>query len=407
MTEFLLHSAPWVVPVDGPVIANGGVVIKEGRICAVDSLPALHQQFPQIETVDHPLAALTPALVNAHIHVELSHLGELSKVPLATSFTGWIQQLLALRDQQGASGEQVEAAARQTAELQYQQGCSVLVDIGNTDTGQELTTDFPGRMLAYREYLGLAAFTLEKNLQRLATEPETTRCCGHAPYSTHPRLLQALKARAKGLGHVFPLHVAEPKAEGEMLAGGRGEMVDFIQDRGFWDGSFKPPGRSGSIHYLHQLGLLDAHTLCVHAVHVDAEEMKILAGEGSKICLCPGSNRFLQVGKAPVVQYLAAGLLPALGTDSLASNPQLSLWREMALLAEDHPDVDAEAIFAMATRGGAEALGVQRHLGTLTPGKEADLLAVPVPETVTMATQLLRHLVNAGLTIQPQRIFRG
>ena len=349
MTELQLHSAPWVVPVDGPVIADGGVVIKEGRICAVDSLPALRQQFPQLDPIHHPLAALTPALVNAHIHVELSHLVELSKVPLATSFTGWIQQLLALRDQQGATGEQVEAAARQTAELQYQQGCSVLVDIGNTDTGQVLTSDFPGRLLAYREYLGLAAFTLEKNLQRLATETETTRCCGHAPYSTHPRLLQALKKRAKDLGHVFPLHVAEPKAESEMLAVGRGEMVDFIQDRGFWDGSFIATGRSGSIRYLHQLGLLDEQTLCVHAVHVDTEEIEILAGEGSKVCLCPGSNRFLQVGKAPVPQYLAAGLLPALGTDSLASNPQLSLWREMALLAEDHPGIDAEAIFAMAT----------------------------------------------------------
>ncbi len=407
MADLQLHSAPWVVPVDGPVIADGGVVIEGRRICAVDTLLALHQQFPQIETVHHPFAALTPALVNAHIHLELSHLGELSKGPLTTSFTGWIQQLLALRDQQGATGNQVEAAARRTAELLYQQGCSVLVDIGNTASSLALATVFPGRLLAHKEYLGLAAFTLEKNLQRLATEVETSRCCGHAPYSTHPRLLQALKERAKRLGHVFPLHVAEPKAEGEMLAGGRGAMVDFIKDRGFWDGSFIAPGRSGSIRYLHSLGLLDEHTLCVHAVHVDAEEIQILAGEGSKICLCPGSNRFLQVGKAPVPQYLAAGLLPALGTDSLASNPQLSLWQEMALLADDHPGIDVETIFAMATQGGAEAVGLQRHLGTLTPGKEADLLAVAVPQEVATAKQLMHHLVSGGLTMQPQRVFRG
>lgn len=407
MADLQLHSAPWVVPVDGPVIVDGGVVIGEGRIRAVAPLPALHQQFPHIKTVHHPHSALTPALINGHIHLELSHLGALSTAPLRTSFTGWIHQLLAMREQHGATGEQVEAAARRTAELQYQQGCSVLADIGNTAIAQGLTSTFPGQLLAHKEYLGLAASTLEKNLQRLATEAESTLCCGHAPYSTHPQLLRALKARATRLGHIFPLHVAEPEAEGEMLLEGRGEMVDFIKDRGFWDGSFIPTGTRGSIHYLHRLGLLDEHTLCVHAVHVDTEEIEILAGQGSKICLCPGSNRFLQVGKAPVPQYLAAGLLPALGTDSLASNPQLSLWREMALLAEDHPDIDTEALFAMATRGGAEALGVQQHLGTLTPGKDADLLAVAVPETVTTAQQLMHHLVSTGLQIQPQRVFRG
>lgn len=407
MTEFQLHSATWVVPVDGPVIAGGGVVVKEGRICAVDVLPALHQHFPQLKAVHHPHTALTPALVNAHTHLELSHLGTLADAPLRTSFTGWIQQLLALREQQGATGEQVEAAAKHSADLLYQQGCSVLADIGNTTVAQAQSTTFAGRLLAHKEYLGLAAFTVEKNLQRLATEAESTHCCGHAPYSTHPQLFRALKERAKRLGHIFPLHVAEPKAEGEMLAEGRGEMVDFIKNRGFWDGSFIPRGRSGSIRYLHELGVLDEYTLCVHAVHVDAEEIDILAGQGGKICLCPGSNRFLRVGKAPVAQYLAAGLLPALGTDSLASNPHLSLWREMALLAEDHPGIDAEAIFAMATQGGAETLGVQRHLGTLTPGKEADLLAVAVPKTVTTAQQLMRHLVSAGLQIQPQRVSRG
>lgn len=399
-----LHSAPWVVPVDGPVVADGGVVVEHGRILAVDVRPALRNQFPQAEVVHHPHTVLTPALINAHIHLELSHLGELSATPLNTTFTGWIQHLLALREQRGATGEPIDEAASQASQLQYRQGVSVLADIGNTTTGQGLATDFAGRLLAHKEYLGLAAFTLEKNMQRLAAEAETTRCCGHAPYSTHPRLLQALKQRARHLAHVFPLHVAEPKAEGEMLAQGRGEMVDFIRQRGFWDGSFIPPGNNGSIRYLYTLGILDERTLCVHAVHVDAEEIHILAGEGGKVCLCPGSNRFLRMGKAPVAQYLAAGLLPALGTDSVASNPELSLWREMALLAEDHPCVEAAAIFAMATRGGAEALGLERDLGTLSPGKEADLLAVPVPQEVVNADQLMRHLVSAGTLIHPQRI---
>jgi cytosine/adenosine deaminase-related metal-dependent hydrolase len=139
-------------------------------------------------------------------------------------------------------------------------------------------------------------------------------------------------------------------------------------------------------------------------VHVDHDEIRILAGEGSKICLCPGSNRFLEVGKVPLEQFLEAGLLPALGTDSAASNPDLSLWREMALLAEDHPYVEPHVIFAMATQGGAEALGFGNQLGTLAPQKEADLLAVPVPATVRSADQLMHYLVTAGTTLHPTRV---
>ncbi|WP_448873322.1 amidohydrolase family protein [Desulfobulbus propionicus] len=400
-----LHTAPWVVPVAGPVLVDGGVLVEQGRILAVDALPALMQRFPAAEVVPHPQTALTPALINAHIHLELSHLAELASKPLATTFTGWIVRLLSLRDSLGATGAHVEEAAKQTADDQYRQGVSVLADIGNTGLGQQWAANFSGQLLAHREYLGLAAFTLEKNLQRLEAEPRVNRCSGHAPYSTHPQLIRALKQRARALDHVFPLHVAEPAAEGEMLGQGRGEMVDFVRTRGFWDGSFDPPGVRGSIHYLYGLGILDDRTLCVHAVHVEPEEIRILVGEGSKICLCPGSNRFLRVGIAPVERYLDAGLLPALGTDSAASNPELSLWREMALVAKEHPYVDPGAIFSMATRGGAEALGLDDQLGTLSPGKTADLLAVPIPASVHSTDQLMRHLVTAGTTVQPERVF--
>jgi len=270
--------------------------------------------------------------------------------------------------------------------------------------GRNIEASFPGMLFPFKEYLGLAEFTLEKNLSRLRQEPVETLCSGHAPYSTHGRLLQQLKVRATALGQVFPIHTAEPSAEAEMLGQGRGELVDFVRQRGFWDGSFVARGQSGSIHYLRDLQLLDARTLCIHAIHVSSEEIQILAGEGVKICLCPGSNRFLGTGKAPVRQYLENGILPALGTDSLASNPELSLWREMQILAEEHEGIDATAIFAMATRGGAEALGLGDRLGTLEPGKDADLLAVPVPGHVGTASQIYNYLVTTGSALQPVRL---
>ena len=92
--------------------------------------------------------------------------------------------------------------------------------------------------------------------------------------------------------------------------------------------------------------------------------------------MCPGSNRFLGVGKAPVTEFLAHGILPALGTDSRASNTVLSMWREMSLLREDHPGLEPEIVFGMATRGGADAWGVAGDIGTLEPGKRALVLKI-------------------------------
>lgn len=130
----------------------------------------------------------------------------------------------------------------------------------------------------------------------------------------------------------------------------------------------------------------------------------MLANSGAKVCLCPGSNKFLRVGKAPVKRYLEAGILPALGTDSLASNPEVSIWREMQLLYQGYPELNDADIFAMATRGGAEALAIGGQTGTLTAGKNADVLAVPLPEGMVNAADVLRFLVSTGSGMKPARI---
>ncbi|QQG66246.1 amidohydrolase family protein [Desulfobulbus oligotrophicus] len=401
-----IHTADWVVPVSCPPLKNGGIVLIEKTIAAVGEAARLQQLYPGAQIKDHPQSLLTPALVNGHIHLELSHLQALTKTSPVTSFTGWITDLLALRDELGADGESVRSVAQETAITQYRLGVEVIVDVGNTMIGHNLLEIFPGTLLPFKEYLGLAASTFEKTHHRLQQEPASVRCSAHAPYSTHPRLLQRIKARANELGHIFPIHVAEPVAEGEMIREGRGEMVDFIRQRGFWDHSFQPRGQGGSINYLYDLGVLDEQTLCVHSIHVSDEEMHIFAGQGVKICLCPGSNQFLHTGTAPLPRYLDHGILPALGTDSLASNPALSLWREMRILAQTFPEVEHAALFRMATLGGAEAVGMARYFGSLEPGKSGNVLKIPLREELTTAEQVYHHLVQKGEEVPPQRLIQ-
>lgn len=401
-----IHTASWVVPVNRPPFRDGGVAIADGTIAAVGELPLLQQLYPDARHIEYPQAIITPALVNGHIHLELSHLNALSSTPHESSFTDWIIRLLSIRDSVGADGEQAMSAAKETAFAQYRSGVQVIADIGNTTIGLALAESYPGVFFAHREYLGLAEWTLAKNCQRLEREQPSVRCTGHAPYSTHSQLLQRIKARANELGHFFPIHTAEPAAEGDMIRQGRGEMVEFIRQRGFWDHSFQTRESGGSVNYLYDLGVLDERTVCVHAIHVSDEEMRILSGEGVKICLCPGSNRFLRTGSAPAPSYLDHGLLPALGTDSLASNPELSLWREMQIMAETFPKIDLSTIFRMATLGGAQALGIENSFGTLEPGKSGDLLTIPASEACSSEDEVYRFLVLTGANMDPQRLMQ-
>ena len=380
-------------------IQHGAVAVQDGRSVASGTAPELQARFPEAEQHDHGQAALTPALINAHTHIELANLAELADVP-SGGFIPWVMRLMALRKRRLA--EDLEGTVARNATIRecarhFAEGVSVLADIGNSNLALEITGHFPGTLLSFHEHLGLSEKTLARHLARLESEPKCRLCSGHAPYSTHPALLQALKERARRLGQLFPIHTAEPLSELEFLRNASGPMADFILGYTGAAGTFQPllGPEEGSVHYLDRLGLLDAQTLCVHAVHVSEAELDLLAANDTKVCLCPTSNRFLEVGRASAARFLAHGILPALGTDSQASNPELSLWQEMRLLASEEPELDPAQIFAMATLGGAQTLGLEEDYGTLTPGRKADILVVPLQDPLPATPEvLLRTLVK-------------
>ncbi|MCA1765544.1 MAG: amidohydrolase family protein, partial [Desulfobulbaceae bacterium] len=169
--------------------------------------------------------------------------------------------------------------------------------------------------------------------------------------------------------------------------------------RSAWDDTFVSPGLS-PIAYLDRLGVLDERTLCVHCVQCDEDDLEVVAARHSAICVCPGSNRYLEVGSAPVPQMLAKGIRVVLGTDSPASNPHLSLWQEMRVLHEEHPGIAPAEIIRMAGRNGAELMGISDEIGSLEPGRSASFLAVSGdPPEKANPEAILEWLVSAGLSI--------
>ena len=390
-----LYRAPFVVPGNGPVIADGAVLTEDGLVAAVGSYGDLKELDAQLAEYDGHV--IVPALVNCHAHLELSHLAALNgDSPTPGDMTGWIRKLLAGRVET-PDPEMVHDAARIALARLYAGGCRGVADIGNLEESRLLGEGFKTEVLFFLELIGLSGEAEKSALASLSGIDGDLRCTAHAPYSTGPALIRALKERARAGKSLFSIHVAESAQEIEFLRTGSGPFADFLGERGVEVAAFAAPGM-GAIRYLDSLGVLDAQTLCVHAVHVEDEEISLLAASGAAVCLCPGSNRFMGVGVPPVQKMLAHNIPLVLGTDSLASNPHLSLWREMQMLREDHPDLPPEAVFAMASVNGAHLLGIGGRIGTVAPGVSSSLLAVRCP--AKNGAEVFEYLTSAGTDIQ-------
>jgi len=394
-----LYLAPWVVPVSSPVIRDGAVAVEKGRILAVGKASALRARFVGAR-VENCQGVLLPGLVNAHVHLELSAYHQIQRPTVDQNFCNWIRSLLQVRQGGEISPSLIARAARQEFDQQHNAGTALLLDIGNITSSPLAAVQSSLESTFLLELLGPDAKAEEQVLARMANLPDSMAATAHAPYSTTAGIMTALKKRADRLRHIFSLHVAESMDEVELLRSGRGCFRGFLEERGAWDGRFPCSGveSRGVVGYLEDLGLLDANLLCVHCVQVNEEEVRMLAEHGCKVCLCPGSNRFLRVGVAPLEMMLRCGLLPAIGTDSLASNEELDLWREMRILREDHPMVSSSRILAMVTLGGAQALGREQDFGSLAPGRKAAFLNVDSPalQGAKDAEQLLDMLTGGG-----------
>jgi len=399
----ILYRAPFVVSGKGPVIEDGAVLVCGESIAAVDRYTCLAQESQhRIDCEGH---ILTPAMINGHAHLELSWMVGMAADnhgALHGDITAWIAALLKKRDQCSLSDDEIMAAAVTGLQTLYENGTILVADIGNRDASAAIGSGHSADVLFFLEMMGLTRRAAEQSVTRLADlELSTT---AHGPYSVHPELIQKLKWRASKRLDMFPIHVAESQDEVEFLLSGRGRFYDFLHERlseiGEFDKQdlaefFKAPG-CRTVEYLDRLGVLDENTLCVHAVHVNESEVELLARKKAKVCLCPLSNRYIGVGKAPVAMFLEKGILPCLGTDSLASNASLNVFAEMSALSEDHPALDPEIIFRMATFGGAQSLNMSHLFGSLEKGRRSSILAVELDDSSVGINRVYPYLVQRG-----------
>ena len=367
--DAVVYEADWVVPVEGEPVPGGGVAVMDGRIEAVGPAAELEGERRR-----YPDAVLLPGFVNAHTHLEYAVYAGFGD---GLAFPPWID-LHVTRKRRLLDGDAVAIARLGAAEC-LRSGVTTLADASFTGAAAPACADLGVRAIVHLEVFGDDPDAALARLERLretvdASLSDRVRLgvSPHAPYTTSADVYAA----CTGLGLPLVTHLAESPAEQDWLVHGRGAMAAAA------DLLVAPPRTTG-VRLLAERGLLGPGVLAAHCVHVDADEVALLAERDVAVAHCPRSNAILGCGTAPLAELLAAGIRVGLGTDSPASTPSFDLFEEMrtavytARARKQTPDaLSASAALELATLGSARALGLEDETGSLAAGKRADLAVV-------------------------------
>jgi cytosine/adenosine deaminase-related metal-dependent hydrolase len=386
-----------VLPVEGPALSYGAVLIgPKGRIEAVG--PESRVPHPAGAVVEEFTdALLLPGLVNTHTHLELTDLAE---GPPEYDFAEWLLKLRRLKAVR--SPEHFFDAARRGLAQCYAGGITTIADTGDTGSVARALAAMGGSGIAYQEVFGPHPDQASQSLTDLQCRME--RLGGfaggrvrlgvspHAPYTVSGRLYAATAGWAATEGLPLATHVAESRAESELLARGTGPFAEGWRARGI--PPLPLPGRT-PLAWLDEHGVLGQHTLCIHVVHADADDLDRLARHGSAIAHCPLSNLAHGHGRAPLARFLNHGLRVGLGTDSVLSVGSLDLLAE-ARTARELAGLDAGRSLALCTIDAARALGLEHEVGSLAVGKWGDCVVIRSPSQA-MGTQPEDLVLASGL----------
>jgi len=373
----LLIRPEWIIPIEpaGVTLSGHALAVSDGRIVALLPDAEAVRSFRPRQTLDLPGQVVLPGLVNLHTHAAMNLLrGYADDLPLMR----WLSERIWPAESHHAGPDFVHAGSLLACAEMLRGGITTFNDMYFFPEA----TASAARRLGMRAVLGIIAIEfptryaadaddyLAKGLairDELGGDPLLGFCLApHAPYTVADKTFRKIATLAAQLELPVHMHVHET----------RHEIEESLKQHGV-----RPVER------LRRLGLLGPQLIAVHAVHLDAAEIELLAHEGCHLVHCPTSNMKLGSGIPPMAAIQSRGMNFGLGTDGAASNNRLDLFQEMrhaALLAkgasENAEALNAHAVLAAATIGGARALGLDSEIGSLLPGKAADLCAVRLDE---------------------------
>ena len=391
----LLIEPRWLIPVEpaGVTLEDHAVAILDGRIVGIAPVAEARTHYAPAQRVELPHHVLVPGLVNLHCHAAMTLLrGYADDLPLMT----WLKEYIwpaegrlvspaFVRDGTLlACAEMLKGGITCFNDMYFfpQAAAEAALKVGMRAALGIIVTEFP------TPYAADAEDYLKKGLQTrddFAREKLLSFCLApHAPYTVSDTTFERVQTLAEQLDLPIHVHLHETATE----------IKESMTHHGV-----RPLAR------LHRLGLVSPRLIAVHGVHLNEEELALLAKNGASLAHCPTSNMKLASGIAPVASAAAHGVNVGLGSDGAASNNRLDLFQEMrqaALLAKvsrsDAAVLEAHQVLSMATLGGARALGLENRIGSIVAGKEADLCAVDLsaPELAPCYHPVSHLLYAAG-----------
>jgi cytosine/adenosine deaminase-related metal-dependent hydrolase len=347
------------------VLRDAALALEDDAIVAVGPRDDVESRFGPAERLD---AVLFPALVNAHTHLELSHLH--GQVPGGEGLPGWVRLLLAARASHPDPGYAIRHAVLSMQEL----GVAAVGDVSNTLATVAHLNAVGVAGTVFHEVFGFSRRRIELALEQAqalasAAAPPAPGLrvvlSPHAVYSTHADVLAKLLRAGPA-----SIHLAEDPAERRFCAEGAGPFAGLNHALGAIDiAPFARSAVAAAAPHLHP------GSLAVHVIDLDDEDVAALAASGATAVLCPRSNLHIGGRLADLPRLLAAGVPLAVGTDSLASAPSLSPLAELAVLREAYPEISAARLLPLAWAGAAVGAPAVGHLAV---GSAPGVLAAPL-----------------------------
>jgi len=388
--DITIYRADWVLPVAAPVLPDGGIAVAGERILAVGPAPRLMAEYPGAALVDQGRAIIMPGFVNCHSHVEYtSFRGILDDA----EFGDWIISLVDVKA--SLTPEEYLVSARLGAIEAVSSGITTIADTSYGAATLEAVGAAGLRGRVYLEVFGVDDSRFDQTMDDVVRRLDDAQAAApagieiglapHAPYTVSSRLYQAVCGLARERGLKVMSHVAESKDELTYIRSGSGKFAHDYREKMGWERMLVQPYGVTPIKYLQQWNVFDRDFLAVHCVNVTRDDIRILRNAGVAVAHCPKSNAKLGCGIAPLADLMHEGVRVGIGTDSPASSNIMDMFDEMRTMLFLHRAVerdvsvlDAQKCVRIATLGGAEALGMDADVGSLEPGKCADLIAVDV-----------------------------
>lgn len=363
-------KASHILPIEGSPLSPGVIRLSKNKIIEVGGPSLLNQKNPDEELLDLGSFVLLPGFVNAHCHLELTSLGPLSPA----HFVSWILEMVKRKN--AMTKDEMIAGIKQGVQNLLQTGVTTVGDHISFNTTWETILESPLRGKLFAEVLGIlpevcrdiyqALIDIKKDVDKRGSLFEM-HITPHSVHGVHPDTLKKVITEQPP-----PLssHLAESQTEDDYFRKKGGDLTQLIVERSL----VSPHHGKSAFDVLKKMNLDLSKLLVIHGNYLDKSNIKLIKKHQLSIVHCPGSHEYFGHRPFPAKDYLDQRINIALGTDSIVSNTELNFLSELKKFTKTNPTLTPQQILTMATLGGAKALRMENEIGSLIPGKKADIV---------------------------------